>query len=112
MPRPLHAPRINNNDDHVRVVRLSAAVGQLVRRGEAVAEVETDKAVTEVVAEQDGYVLKLLCGVGEQVAVGSVILWLGATADEPVPDPGPAAAAVAGRGGAARPTAKARALLA
>lgn len=110
MPRPLHVPRINNNDDTVRVVRLIAGIGQLVRQGEVVAEVETDKAVADVVADRDGYVLKYLCGTGDQVAVGSVMTWIGSSADEPVDDPD-ALAAESARGEPAMPTAKARALL-
>ena len=92
MAYPLHVPRINNNDDHVRVLRLTVREGDRVKRGDVVAEVETDKSVADVEAERDGYVLKVLGRVDEQVAVGSVLLWLGE--------------------GTAEPTAKARALLA
>ena len=110
MPHPLYVPRINNNDDVVKIVRLAATAGQHVRRGETVAEIESDKAVMSVEAETDGCILKILCGVGDEVAVGGVMMWLGASSDEIVADTvDPAALARRGR---AEPTAKARALLA
>lgn len=105
----LHAPRVNNNDDIVQVIAFRVGVGDFVKQGDIVLDVETDKAIVEVTAENDGYVLKLMCEVDDKVAVGSILLWQGETADEPVPE-APAVAPAAG-GGNARPTAKARALL-
>ena len=105
----LHAPRVNNNDDIVQVIAFRVAVGDFVKQGDIVLDVETDKAIVEVAAENAGYVLKLMCAVDDKVAVGSVLLWQGETIDEPVPETAVVAAATGG--GNARPTAKARALL-
>ena len=104
----LHAPRVNNNDDIVQVIAFRVGVGDFVKQGDVVLEVETDKAIVEVNAENDGYVLKLMCEIDDKVAVGSILLWQGASADEPVPEVEVVAAAGSGN---ARPTAKARALL-
>ncbi len=111
MPNALYAPRINNNDDSVQVVRIHASVGDPVKQGEVVAEVETDKAVTELEASRNGFVLKIQCSEGEHVAVGSVLMWLGETADEPVPE-NSAPETTETRKGSKEPTAKARAMLA
>jgi pyruvate/2-oxoglutarate dehydrogenase complex dihydrolipoamide acyltransferase (E2) component len=86
MAFPLHVPRINNNDDTVRVVRLLVVPGGFVRRGDAVAEIETDKSVAELVAERDGFVVKILGAAGTQVSVGGVLMWVGESADEIVPE--------------------------
>jgi pyruvate dehydrogenase E2 component (dihydrolipoamide acetyltransferase) len=86
MPNPLHTPRLNNNDDMVAVRQILAGPGTQIRRGDTIVELETDKAVFSVDSEQDGYVLKVLCAEGDQVAVGSVLAWLGETADEAVPE--------------------------
>jgi pyruvate/2-oxoglutarate dehydrogenase complex dihydrolipoamide acyltransferase (E2) component len=109
MPHPLHVPRVNNNDDLVTLVELAVREGDYVKRGQIVGAVETDKAVLEVEADSDGYVLKILGRLKAQAAVGSVLLWLGATADESVPNETatPAVASAASR----RPTAGARARL-
>jgi pyruvate dehydrogenase E2 component (dihydrolipoamide acetyltransferase) len=111
MPEPLRIPRINNNDDTVRIAAVLVQPGALLRAGEAAIEIESDKAVIAVEAEADGYVLALRVSEGETVAVGSIALWLGATADEAVPEEGAAGAAPA-IAGEAGPTAKARLLLA
>jgi pyruvate/2-oxoglutarate dehydrogenase complex dihydrolipoamide acyltransferase (E2) component len=110
MATALHAPRVNNNDDIVQVIGFRVAVGDYVKAGQVVLDVETDKAIVEVAAEVDGYVLKLMCAVDDKVPVGGILLWQGESADEPVPETVAAAPAAEG-GGNARPTAKARALL-
>jgi pyruvate/2-oxoglutarate dehydrogenase complex dihydrolipoamide acyltransferase (E2) component len=110
MPYPLHAPRVNNNDDVVQVVELNVNAGDFVKGGASVAAVETDKAIVEVEAERDGYVLKIVPELDERVAVGSVMIWLGDSPDEAVPEEGVAAVRPASAG-ALRPTAKARVML-
>ena len=108
MASPIHVPRVNNNDDEVKLVALRVAVGDKIGRGQLVAEVETDKAVVEVEASADGFVLGILANVEDVIAVGSVLLWVGERADEPVP----AAATTTERSATTcQPTAKARQLL-
>lgn len=106
-----HVPRINNNDDEVKLVGLQMAVGDRIAKGQVIAQVETDKAVVDVEAAADGFVLAIHGAIDEMVTVGNVLCWTGATADEAVPASGaPAPAAAATR--SAAPTAKAAALLA
>lgn len=107
----LHAPRVNNNDDIVQVVGFRVGVGDFVKKGDIALDVETDKAVVEVAAEADGYVLKLMCQVDDKVQVGAVLLWLGEAAGEAVPETPAITAAMPGAAGNNRATAKARALL-
>jgi pyruvate/2-oxoglutarate dehydrogenase complex dihydrolipoamide acyltransferase (E2) component len=85
MAHPVHAPRVNNNDDTVTVVRLAVAVGERVSAGTLILEVETEKAAIAVEAERDGYVLALLCQEGDTIGVGAVAVWLGDQPDEAVP---------------------------
>jgi pyruvate/2-oxoglutarate dehydrogenase complex dihydrolipoamide acyltransferase (E2) component len=109
MLSPLRVPRINNNDDSVRVVDVGVKEGDFVTRGQVVGAVETDKAVLDVPAEQDGFVLKILHRKGDSASVGSVLLWLGSAADEHVPEQPSEASARSSV--TARPTAKAQAML-
>jgi len=111
MPNPLRVPRVNNNDDSVRVVDLAVKEGDFVKRGQIVGAVETDKAVLDVPAEQEGFVLKVLHREGDSASVGSVLLWLGAAADERVPEPSREAEGESEPGQSSRPTAKALAML-
>ena len=106
----IHAPRINNNDDHVKVIVLAVAVGDRVSRGAVVGQVETDKAIVDVESPADGFVIGINAEVDRSVPVGSVLLWLGDTVDEPVPA-GKARNAETRPAGVASPTARARLLL-
>src|SRR2546423_15156783 len=85
MPTPLYTPRVNNNDDSVRLVKVLVKPGDAVRAGQLVAEVETDKANFTVESDRDGYVLSVEKALNDAVDVGSVLLWLGASADETPP---------------------------
>jgi pyruvate dehydrogenase E2 component (dihydrolipoamide acetyltransferase) len=85
MAFPLHVPRINNNDDTVRLNAFLVEVGGIVRKGQAVANIETDKATFSVEADRDGYVLEWQAEPGSVVEVGTVLGWLGESAAEPVP---------------------------
>jgi pyruvate/2-oxoglutarate dehydrogenase complex dihydrolipoamide acyltransferase (E2) component len=111
MAKPLHVPRVNNNDDTVLVVAIHVAAGSSVNRGDVLAEVETSKAVQEVEAEHSGYVLDVLCAVGDEIAVGAVMMWIGDTPEEPIPELPAAPEATLSPTRPAQPTAKARALL-
>lgn len=115
-------PLINNNEDSVRVVAWHARTGERVPAGGLLATVETAKAAMDLEAERDGYVRwRAACPDGE-AAVGSTLLILTDTPDEPfdppvgTKDPAEARAAAAAesavRNGPARATLQARMLAA
>ncbi len=106
----IHVPRVNNNDDEVKLISLRVAVGDSITRGHLIAEVETDKAIVEVEAPNDGFVLGVLGSVDDTLTVGSILLWLGERPDEPVPSL-KAPSAPSSQGAVGQPTAKARQLL-
>jgi pyruvate/2-oxoglutarate dehydrogenase complex dihydrolipoamide acyltransferase (E2) component len=110
MALPINVPRINNNDDEVKLISLEVAKGDKLTRGQVVGQVETDKAVLDVEAPADGFVLAILGQVDEKVTVGSVLLWLGDSPDEAVPVAQEERSRAQTAGGA-QPTAKARLLL-
>jgi len=85
MLTPLRAPRINNNDDSVRLTRVLVTDGMAVHEGDIVAEISTDKAIYTVEAERDGYVVGTCAAEGQVVSVGGVIAWLASTVDERPP---------------------------
>ena len=109
MATAIHVPRINNNDDEVKLVEWKLSLGSAVERGQVIASVETDKAVVDVEAPESGFLIAALGEVDQMVRVGGVLAWLGAQADE-----APPAVEASGAGasaGSSQPTAKARALL-
>jgi len=111
MAIPVHVPRVNNNDDTVRVVELLCSEGQFVKSGQILGSVETDKAVVDVAADCDGHVLKVLQQPGATARVGSVLFWLGHAPDEMVPADLLPTASLADAFHKGRPTAKAQQML-
>ena len=61
-----------------RLVKWTKAVGEPVKSGETLAEVETDKAVMELVARADGQLLQQVVAEGATVPVGDVVAYIGA----------------------------------
>ena len=85
MATAIYVPRINNNDDEVKVLAFDVRIGDKVQTDQIVGQVETDKAVLDVTASSAGYVLGFVAKAEEVVRVGSVMLWLGGSNDEPIP---------------------------
>ena len=109
MTFPQTVPCVNINDEVVQVVSIDVKQGDFVKSGDVVGTVETDKSLVDVTAEQDGYVLRIDCAPDQKVRVGSVMFWLGAAPDEPIPEE--IAIAPQAMSAAGQPTAKARAML-
>ena len=70
-----------------RLVTWIKAVGDVVTAGETLAEVETDKAVMELVARADGQVLKQFVAEGATVPVGEAVALIGAPGETVVAAP-------------------------
>lgn len=105
---PIRAPRVNNNDDSVRLRAVLVQSGARVRVGDLVAEVETDKATVAVEADRAGFFLSCPHAEGDAVAVGTVLLWMGENADDALPEQHASAPALSR---SAEPTLKAALLL-
>src|SRR5688500_462978 len=91
-----------------RLVKWLKNEGDAVKSGDPLAEVETDKAIMELVARGDGVLRKRLVGEGESRAVGTLVGVIAApdeNIDALVADAGGGspAAAPAAEGGRAKP---------
>ena len=71
------------------VVRWLKAEGDEVKRGDKLAEIETDKTVVEMESFNEGLLRKIVVPEGVQVPVGDIIAYLGAADDEIPETPGP-----------------------
>ena len=78
-------PKLGMDMDEGVVARWLKAEGDAVKKGEALAEIETDKSCVEVEAPADGILLKIFCQEDESVPCGTPIAFIGA-AGEPIPD--------------------------
>jgi pyruvate dehydrogenase E2 component (dihydrolipoamide acetyltransferase) len=100
-------PDLSTTGGSVRIVRWLAAEGQVVKRGQPLLEVETDKATMEVEAYLSGILLEIKAADGADVEVGQPIAVISSEeesrlAPEPVPpgtDDQPAAPASPARTG-------------
>ncbi len=96
-------PRIGYEMVRGSVVRWLKREGDSVQRGEPIAEVETDKAIVELEAEQDGTLISIAAPEGATVSVGDVVAYIGdageATDDQdPSAESGPESGAERPRG--------------
>lgn len=66
-------PDLATTDSAVKVLNWLVGIGSPVRRGQAVIEVETDKATMEVEATVNGTLVEKKCEPSAQVGVGEVI---------------------------------------
>lgn len=65
-----------------RLVEWKKAEGDKVTTGDVLAEVETDKAVMELVARADGILLKQVVAEGDSVPVAEPVGWIGEEGEE------------------------------
>ena len=80
-------PQMGYDMEEGTVVRWLVAEGSEVKMGDAIAEIETDKAVVEFESTVPGVLRKILVAEGATVPVGRPIAIVG-TADEEIPEPG------------------------
>ena len=66
-------PSVSANSTHAIVQEWGKAEGDNVAEGDVLAEIETDKAVIDLTAEQDGVMGKALVDVGISIEVGAPI---------------------------------------
>src|SRR5579864_1606858 len=65
-----------------RLVKWAKKEGDAVKAGDTLAEVETDKAVMELVARADGALIKIVVPEGQTVPVGNVVGYIGAAGEK------------------------------
>jgi len=73
MAKPIMMPDLAATVDTITLIEWKVKPGDTVHRGQALADIETDKAVTELESVAEGTVLKLLAEDGEEIEIGAVI---------------------------------------
>src|SRR6266496_2017189 len=82
MATRVHMEALSPTMEEGRLVKWTKHEGDAVKTGESLAEVETDKAVMELVARADGNLIKVLVPEGKTVPVGSVVAYIGAPGEK------------------------------
>ena len=89
MPVEVILPKVDMDMTHGTLAVWHVAEGEMVVKGAALFDIETDKAAMEVEAPASGRLTAITAKPGDRVAVGSVIALI--LADGEVPPPAPAA---------------------
>src|SRR6185312_1271340 len=89
MKQDIPMPALSDTMSNGRLVRWVKHEGEAVKHGEAIAEVETDKAIMDVEAFHDGYLCGPLAPIDTEIPVGQAIGYLVDTEDEVSVAPAP-----------------------
>jgi pyruvate dehydrogenase E2 component (dihydrolipoamide acetyltransferase) len=82
MATKVHMEALSPTMEEGRLVKWTKREGDAVKTGDTIAEVETDKAVMELVARADGQLVKVMVPEGSTVPVGSVVAYIGAPGEK------------------------------
>jgi pyruvate dehydrogenase E2 component (dihydrolipoyllysine-residue acetyltransferase) len=69
-------PNLGYDMEQGKIVAWLKSVGDQIRRGEPLAEIETDKTTVEMEALASGTLVEIVCSAGEEALVGTVIAYL------------------------------------
>jgi pyruvate dehydrogenase E2 component (dihydrolipoamide acetyltransferase) len=72
----LEIPRVGLVMENARLVRWLKDVGDAVRQGEPLLELETEKAVVEIESTENGWLVEILLRADQEARVGDRIAWL------------------------------------
>ena len=84
MAKEVRLPKLGQTMEEGTIVGCNIKVGDAVKKGDCIFEIETDKATLEMESPADGFVKNILVQIGQTLSVGEPILVLGEK-DEVVP---------------------------
>ena len=83
MPIELTMPRLSDTMEQGTIIKWNVKEGDKVAAGDAVADIETDKATMEMQVYDDGTISKIVVGEGQTVEVGTVIALMAEAGEDP-----------------------------
>jgi pyruvate dehydrogenase E2 component (dihydrolipoamide acetyltransferase) len=92
MAKEFKLPDLGEGIHEGEVLAVRVSVGQAVKEGDIILEVETDKAAVEIPSPYTGTVLEILVTLGDTVKVGQVLMTFSAPGEKPAAAPEPSAA--------------------
>lgn len=82
MATPIRMPDLGTTVEEFRLMSWLVAEGDVIELGDALAEIETDKAVTQLESPAKGVLLRLLADAGDTVYTGDVLAYVGVAGEE------------------------------
>jgi pyruvate dehydrogenase E2 component (dihydrolipoamide acetyltransferase) len=86
MPTNIIVPHLGESIESARLVEWHKAVGDEVKRGDELADIETDKATMPLEAPKNGVLLALLVEEGTEVHIGELLAVIGKPGEEWSPE--------------------------
>ena len=77
MSKEITMPQLSQTTDEVKLIKWLVELGEDIKKGQALCEVETDKTVMELESFEDGSVLKLLAKPGQIILAGQAVAIIG-----------------------------------
>ena len=84
MSRTITMPALSDTMTNGRLVKWTKRTGDPIKKGDSIADVETDKAVMEIEAFHDGFLAGPLAPEGSELPVGATIGYIADSPDAPV----------------------------
>jgi len=82
MAREIRLPQLGQTMEEGTIVSCMVKVGDEVKKGDVIFEIETDKATLEMESPADGFVKHILAEVEQTLPVGDVLMVLGEKDEE------------------------------
>ena len=82
MATPIKIPGLGTAVDEVTLLKWLKNVGDEVKRGDFLCEIETDKSVVELESIAEGVLLAQTAAAGSPLSEGTLIAWIGADGEE------------------------------
>lgn len=76
MEKPIMIPELGDDIKTVKLVEWLVKRGDIIKKGDAVAVVETEKVAFEVEAPEDGVIERLQCSEGDKINVSKPIAYI------------------------------------
>jgi len=73
----IKVPDVGTTVEEVTLIKWRKNQGDFIKKGEIIAEIETDKAVVELESIAEGKILKILCKEGDVIKKGETIAYVG-----------------------------------
>ncbi len=87
MPREFRLPSLGENVSEATIGKILVKVGDTIRKGQTVLEIETDKAVAEIPSTIDGKILEIHIKEGQKVKPGTLIFTIDEKTETPALSP-------------------------
>ena len=84
MSRAIAMPALSDTMTNGRLVKWTKSIGDRIKKGDSIADVETDKAVMDIEAFHDGFLAGPLAAEGSEIPVGATIGYIADSPDAPV----------------------------